>query len=370
MMPNSRGRKAGFGNVRALPSGRFQARYTGPDGRTHKAPFTFDTKGDAETWLSTMRTAIVRETWTPSGRGRPGSLTLSKYAEKWLTGRTLEARTRALYRSLLDRHILPGLGDVPLRRITPEVVRDWYGTTSLHAPTQRAHAYQLLRTILGTAAADELIPSNPVRIARAGTAKRVRKIEPPTSEEVAQIAAAMPERYRALVLLSAFCALRFGEAAALRRSDVDTKRGVLKVRRGVVRVGGKTLEKSPKSSAGVRDVAIPPHLLPIVREHLLQHAGPGRDGLLFPAAGGGHLAGSTLFRVFRPAREAAGRSDLRWHDLRHGGAVMAAQAGATVAELMARLGHSSPGAAMRYQHAARGRDAQIAQALSRMAGSE
>lgn len=59
--------------------------------------------------------------------------------------------------------------------------------------------------------------------------------------------------------------------------------------------------------------------------------------------------------------------DLRFHDLRHTGAVLAAQAGATLAELMARLGHSTPGAALRYQHAAAGRDTQIAIALSRIA---
>ena len=63
----------------------------------------------------------------------------------------------------------------------------------------------------------------------------------------------------------------------------------------------------------------------------------------------------------------AGRPDLRFHDLRHTGAVLAAQTGATLAELMGRLGHSTPGAAMRYQHAAADRDKAIAEALSRLA---
>lgn len=93
----------------------------------------------------------------------------------------------------------------------------------------------------------------------------------------------------------------------------------------------------------------------------------GRDALLFPAADGtSHLAPSTLYRVFYPARKAAGRPDLRWHDLRHTGAVLAAQTGATLAELMGRLGHSTPQAALRYQHAAKGRDAEIARKLSQM----
>jgi integrase len=79
------------------------------------------------------------------------------------------------------------------------------------------------------------------------------------------------------------------------------------------------------------------------------------------------MAPSTLYKVFYPAREAAGRPDLRFHDLRHTGAVLAAQTGATLADMMARLGHSTPGAAMRYQHAAEGADARIAAGLSRLA---
>jgi integrase len=90
----------------------------------------------------------------------------------------------------------------------------------------------------------------------------------------------------------------------------------------------------------------------------------------FPAKHGGHLAPATLYRRFYTARTAANRTDLRFHDLRHSGAVLAAQTGATLAELMARLGHSTPAAAMRYQHAAQGRDRQIAMALSKIALGE
>jgi integrase len=79
------------------------------------------------------------------------------------------------------------------------------------------------------------------------------------------------------------------------------------------------------------------------------------------------MSPSALYAVFYPARERAGRPDLRFHDLRHTGAVLAAATGATLAELMARLGHSTVSAAMRYQHAAADRDKAIAEALSRLA---
>lgn len=126
--------------------------------------------------------------------------------------------------------------------------------------------------------------------------------------------------------------------------------------------------KLRKTDAGIRDVAIPPHLLPMILEHLDRWAGPGPDGLLFPAVeSGGHMKPGALYKVYRRARAVAGRPDLRWHDLRHTGATMAAQAGATLAELMNRLGHSNVAAALIYQHAAAGRDEEIARRLSEMA---
>ena len=127
---------------------------------------------------------------------------------------------------------------------------------------------------------------------------------------------------------------------------------------------------TPKSDAGIRDVEIPPHLLPAIKDHLVRFVGPEKNALLFPAQHGGHLAPASLYRPFYSARDAAGRPDLRWHDLRHSGAVLAAATGATLAELMARLGHSTPAAAMRYQHAARGRDRQIAKLLSNLVVGE
>src|SRR5271165_331838 len=179
----------------------------------------------------------------------------------------------------------------------------------------------------------------------------------------------MPDELRLMVLLAAWCALRFGELAELRRGDIDLDERVVRVRRGAVRVSGWTVD-GPKSEAGKRDVAIPPHIVPAVEHHLSEHVGPERNSLLFPAKSGGHLQPSTLYRHYYKAREKAKRPDLRFHDLRHTGATMAAQTGATLAELMARLGHSTSQAAMRYQHASKGRDKQIAALLSKLAEAD
>lgn len=358
-----------FGTVEKLPSGRYRARYRGPDGRRYSAPTLFLTQRDARGWLALQQAEIIKGAWLPPGadeKPRP-QLTLANYAEDWLDNRDLKERTREHYRDLLDRQILPKLGKLPLASITPDDVRSWYAALGKDTPTLRAHAYGLLRTMMGTAASDGKIAANPCVIRGAGTARRVKKIRPATLEELETLTAAMPEHQRLMVLLASWCALRFGELTELRRKDIDLENGVVRVERAVVRTDDGFQVTTPKSEAGVRDVAIPPHLLPAVAEHLDRFVDDDAAALLFPAKQGGHLAPASLYRSFYTAREAAGRPDLRWHDLRHSGAVLAAATGATLAELMARLGHSTPQAAMRYQHAAQGRDKKIAELLSRIA---
>jgi integrase len=261
--------------------------------------------------------------------------------------------------------VYPTLGGLPVPSIAPADVRTWHAALSAKTgPTARAHAYDLLRAVLKTAVDDDLIVANPCRIRGASQTKRVRKVRPATLAELEAITKAVPAKYKLMILFAAWLALRFGELAELRRSDIDLASGVVHIRRGVVRTKAGRKVKDPKSEAGKRKVAIPPHLLPTVKDHLREHAAMGRDELIFPARNGAQIAPSTLYKVFYPARKKAGRPDLRFHDLRHTGAVLAASTGATLAELMARLGHSTAGAAMRYQHAAEGRDRVIADALS------
>jgi integrase len=362
-----------FGSARQRRSGRWQVRYPGPDGRCYTArtdggrALTFTSKQAADAWLARTWASIQAGTWSAPGPPQPGGpLTLAAYALEWLAERDLSPSTRRLYRGTLDRQVLPALGDRPLADITAAEVRAWHAGLAT-GPRQRATAYGLLRTIAGTAVADDLIPANPCRVRGAGKARRARQIRPAAPAELNAIAAAMPDRYRLLVPLAAWCALRFGELAELRRADVDLEAGIIRVRRGVVRGDAGRVVKGPKSDAGRRDVHIPPHLLPQVAEHLAGHTGPGGDALLFPAARGGQLGPSSLYAVYGPARAAAGREDLRFHDLRHTGAVLAAAAGATLAELMARLGHSTVSSAMIYQHAAADRDKALADALSQLA---
>lgn len=377
--PKPRTRR-GFGRIEKRPSGRFRAAYIGPDALLHRAPVTFLAKDDAIAWLSARRAEITMNVWAPEVAGRAASRrtvpTLREFGDRWLNarktrGRSLRPTTRQQYRMILDSHIYPTFGDRPIDQITRDDVNAWYGTVAVGRETLRSHAYSLLRTLFASAL-EELphLSRNPVHIRGAGNVTRAHRIQPASLSELETIVLALPPRYRLMALLAAWCAMRFGELTELRRGDLDLRTCRVRIRRGVVRVGGEYLVGLPKSDAGIRDVAIPPHLMTQVNAHLDNFTGPSSDALLFPAANDAdtHMAPSSLYKVFYPARRAAGRDDLRWHDLRHTGAVLAAQTGATLAELMARLGHSTPDAAMRYQHASANRDLEIARRLSQLAG--
>jgi integrase len=365
--------KRTFGSITKLPSGRYRARYVGPDLQRHNAPETFTARMDAEAWLAAERKLTEdAENWR-SPRERLAAVratreaerkrTFSVYAEDWLEHRPLSPSTRYKYRRLLDRHLLPAFGDKPLTSITRADVTTWYRKTLIGKPTARKHVYDLLAVIMRTAEDDELIARTPVRIKGASTIERAGSTEPATADELAVILRHTPERFRLMILLSVWCALRPAEVRVLRRSDVDTKGNLLKIRRAWDRTPGALDVKSPKTRAGVRNVHIPEDLMPAVREHLLAYAQPGKDGLLFPSARGQVIGDAAVADWYYPAREAAGRRDLRLHDLRHTGGTWAGQGGATIAELMARLGHKTPAAAMRYQHAAAERDREIARRL-------
>jgi integrase len=360
-----------FGSIRRLPSGRYQVRYTHPDGTYVTAPTTFTARVEAETWLGDRRREIETGEYRP--QTKPAPITFGDYSATWLAnrhvaGRPIKQRTREHYTAILDAHLLPEFGSRPLRSILPADIRDWHATTLVDRPTLRSHAYSLLRTIFTSAINEEHIDANPCRIVGAGRSKRVHKIRPASVEELGVLTAAMPERLQLMVTLASWCALRFGEIVELRRGDVDLGAELIRVRRAAVRTKGAGYTiTTPKSDAGERDVDVPPHIIPAIEDHLAKYVDIDRDSLIFEADNGGHLQPSTLYRWWYKARTAAGRSDLRFHDLRHSGAVLAAATGASLAELMARLGHSTPAAALRYQHVARGRGREIAALLSKLA---
>jgi integrase len=357
-----------FGRVRKLPSGRWQARYPGPDGADRTAPTTFATKTDAGRFLAATEVDMGRGVWLDPMRS---GVTLRQYTEAWLAertvrGRPLAVRTRETYRHSLDRWVLPTLGNLPLDRITPAAVRRWHAQTSAATgPTATRQAYAVLRAILSTAVADDALARNPCRIAGAGQA---RTEERPLLdlEQVEQLAGGMPGHLRGLVDLAFWGHLRLGELLALRLDDVDLTAGTVKVRRQVVETDSGPEEGPPKAGSH-RTVHLPPQGVDALAEHLELRGPALPTARLFVRQDGSTLRAHHVHAAWSTARKKADLADAHLHDLRHAGLTLAAQSGATLAEVMRRAGHSSSRAAMIYQHAAERRDAEVADRLGRLA---
>lgn len=399
MAAKKRKRRETFGMVDTLPSGRVRARYTDPMGRVtekgepvrYAAPLTFTSLTDARGWLAGQHAAIVAGTWEPpavmkakaEAEAADANETLAEYAATWLRtnrnrkGEVLRPRTVTEYKRLLSGP-LADLSTKPLVSITTRDVDDWYADQSESGKlTQTSRAYSLLNTIVKHALDRGRITSNPCRVRGGQAARTGRKVIPPTGAELATIVRTIEPRFRALVYLAAEAGLRYGEATDLRRSDLtierddigQTMRVLVAVTHAVTRTAEGFESGPPKSEAGVRSVYVYGAAELAITDHLRDHVSRFGDPLLFSAiaddTGMKHLSQSAFHTPhWSNARAAAGRTDMPFHALRHYAGTRYVQHGATMAEAMTRLGHSSTQVAMRYQHAT-GRDAEIA---ARMAG--
>ncbi|MFJ9517822.1 tyrosine-type recombinase/integrase [Kitasatospora sp. NPDC101801] len=362
-------RKRTFGRVRKLPSGRWQARYPGPDGIDRPAPKTFGTKKEADDWLAATQTELRVGDWMDPDAGR---VIFGPFGKTWITERGLAERTEQLYLSLLRLHLAPTFEHSALADITPASVRAWRATrrnAGVGASTI-AKAYALLRAILNTAVQDRLIRRNPCQI-KGGSKEETPERPLPTVPQVYALAAEVPERYRALVLVAAFSGLRWGELLGLTRRDVDTEAGTLRVRRSVSELAnGERIVKLPKTKAGVRTVGIPDVIRAELAQHLETFAERLADGSVFIGEKGAVPRRNHFNRLWRRACVKVGVTGLHFHDLRHLANSLAAMTGASTRELMTRMGHSSTRAALIYQHASNERENAITRAVSDMVERE
>ena len=283
-MPGSKTRQ--FGNVRKLPSGRYQVRYRGPDGRMRSAPLTFVRKSDASRWLVLKEAEIKRGDWLDPDLS---AILFCDYSADWLRDRVLKIRTQELYEGLLRNHLLPTFGTISLGSIDEAAVRRWRKErleAGRHAsrkfgPVTVTKAYRLLHAIFVTAVGDRLVGRNPCRIDGAG------KEESPERQIISvpavfAVADALPARYRAIVLLATFAGMRWGELVALRRQNLDLVLCQIRIVETTAELDrGEILPESPKSRAGRRMVSFPEDLVPELRWHLERFAQPGDRGLVF-----------------------------------------------------------------------------------------
>jgi integrase len=324
---------------RKLEGGRtaYLARYRGPDGRERSKQFP--RRADAERFLAVAEVAQAEGSWVDPSKGR-------MRLRDWIF-RFQEAERQALRPSTLARdqiyvrtQILPAFGDVPLSRIEHLDVQEWINKLSANfAPTTVHKCHQILRKTLAGAVRSRLLARNPcdgIQLPRVHV-EEMRFIGPP---EIARLTDAIDQRYRAFVLLGAYCGLRLGEMAGLRWQRVDLGRGCVEVTEISVEINGTVSFGPPKTKAGRRTVALPDVVGESLRATRPAHA--QADDLVFRAPAGGPIRHRLFRRRFwYPAVERADLEGFRIHDLRHTAVALWIAAGASPTEVAQRAGHTS-----------------------------
>jgi hypothetical protein len=322
-----------FGSLRKLPSGKWQAAYRDQQGIAHRAPLTFDRKDQAEDYLTIIRSQILQGTWRDPMAGQQN---FQDYFTRWLSNRTdLAVTTRELY-GFIAAAFFPmkvdgrSLYDMKLRDISPQFVRDWYGTvtrtiqernaaplsfwtgeqaarkwaqkTGVPVPrtgrvpaavmnawrkasaplmpkprhgrdkvtgkVRTALAYRLLHGVLATAVKDELLERNPCRIEKGGEAKTEPRYVA-SIEQLLALAEAVPPRYRSAVLVGAWSGLRAGEQFALQVKHFNPIAGTVRVERSQQSNSGERMRYGKgKTEASLRTVVLPASIAQDLQRHI------------------------------------------------------------------------------------------------------
>jgi integrase len=352
-----------YGAVRQLPSGRWQARVRDEFGQLVSAPMTFPTKTDASRYLVTVETDQARGEWVDHRRGE---VTVTAWVERWLgTCSHLRPKTRVSYDSLLRATINPHLGELMIGSLTPMRLREWVSalTDSGLSPSRVRQAYRLLSQALRVAEVERLIPRTPC----IGVSLPKMPQTEPTIISQAQadaIASACPGQYGLLVRVLAYSGIRIGEALALRRSSVELDAARVVIRESLSDAGGRLIFTLPKDHQQ-RAVALPPFLVELLRTHLSDGVGRASESLVFSSRTGAPVRYSTFRRAaWEPALESTGLTGVTPHDLRASHASWLIDAGASVLDVAARLGHAAGTVTTRhYARVLPGRDAEVAQLL-------
>lgn len=271
----------------------------------------------------------------------------------------LKPSTRYAYEKLMQKWVVPTIGDIPVADLTQRVFRHLFlsmADAGASAATQ-AKVKVILSKSMNQAITEGILHRNPLRGVEVAKAPH-REVRILTTEEVATVHDHMRPRYRAAVTLAAYGGLRLGEIAALRREHAYGH--IVMVRQALVNAGGKITVDVPKSRSSVRNVSLPRAAWLELAEHAMAYS---HDGWLFRSVHGGWLQGGTFLPIWREALEGAKLEDPqpRFHDLRHTHASWLIERGAHPKEIQERMGHGSISITMDvYGHLFPGSDEKLA----------
>jgi integrase len=322
---------------RRLPSGAisWRASYRAPDGRQRSKSFARER--EAKAFLASIEASKATGTYVDPSRSR---MAVGTIAQQWRSGKVnLKPTTCAAVDSALAVHVLPRWRDVPVERVEHVDIQAW--VTSLSESGMSGWYVRkivgVLHGVLSLAVKDHRLHSNPASDLNFPPirAQRRRYLTSLQVEEFANAA----KSGRIVVLVLAYCGIRWSEMAALRVRNIDLLRRRLMIEEGVTEVNGAKIVWGTPKSHERRSVPIPKSIVDELAIHIV---GKSRDDLAFPAPGGGVLRNRNARRAwFNEAATAIGAPGLTPHELRHTAASLAVSAGANVKAVQRMLGHAS-----------------------------
>ena len=347
---------------------------------TRRFPVGFET--EAERWLNEAETAIRMDTWQPprieEDSRKAEAVTFAQYSAAYLqehrkaNGEPIAPTTRQKYEQYLRDDLLPILGDMTMAAIGPKDIQRWADSMKVGKAGEGAsikrHVWELLSAIFKEACSkplDEdgttLLQNNPVLL-KVDRPDSNRAYGDVSMDELNTLAEAMPGRFSLVLYLVGVLSLRPGEAYALQRRDIelaeDGSGGVVHVTKsakGIMKNGHKVMEVgSTKTKGSVRDLELPPFLIPHIRHHLDTYVEDRPNAWLFTGERTrGLVFDQSVRNAWYRARKAVPRLEqrrLRLYDLRHRALTEVAKHTNSIKAVMAQGGHTQVSTAMRYQH--------------------
>ena len=277
-----------------------------------------------------MRPVHAKHLWPVS---QPDSGTVGEYLENWLWGKqSLRPSTHAAYESHVRRYLVPMLGTIPLAELGPVHLERMYRRLLEDQPTGRSLSVSTLHRLhatvmsaLNTAVKRGLIDRNPAATVELPSRSRVRQETWDLSEFQDFLGVISGHRLHLLFLLLGVVGLRRGEVVALRWTDVDLNAPSVRIEQSAVRVGGRTVIGSPKSSTSLRTIALDDETARELTWHaarqrleVLQATGhKHQPSLVFTTQDGSALDPTHVSREFDRLITRHGLRRIRLHDLRH-----------------------------------------------------
>ena len=351
-------RANGEGNIRKRKDGRWEGRYTaGYDQETGKRIIkNVLCKTQAEV-KEKLKTAISESQQLDVSKA--GAYTVSSWMKMWYevyAEPRIRPNTKAYYTNYIENHIIPGIGSVPLEKLTTIQIQRFYNNLQKSGRVQRKNfpelrgkslsprvvrgVHTLLHNCLEQAVAERLILTNPAQGCKLPQLeKKEMKILP--QEKIGMYLAEAERRgLLAAFYLELTTGLRRGELLGLKWTDVDLDRGVLKIQRAISRQNGKVVEAPLKTKNAYRTLPMSADAIDVLMQ---QRRKTGNSEWVFPSPTGGPMSPDSVLHMLQRVLKRAGLPRIRFHDLRHTFATMALQNGVDVKTVSSMLGHYSAG---------------------------